>query len=320
MKFSKALVCVVVLLSLGLFVSCSKREDTSQKGTLSQEKKPALPVSSQKLLALLPEDNSVPGWTRAGDVKIFTPDNLFEYIDGAAESYFVYGFEEVAAAEYHNPKQKSSIVLDLYRMKDARNAFGIYRSELYPDADFKQIGVEGYLGETALNFWAGSYYVKVTVFEEGDAIRQEMMKLAGRLVKKIGEPGVLPPEAAGFPTKDQVLYSVRYLPKDVLGQTYLKEGFEAKYRKGDVESRLVMLITGDESAAKEVLAKYRTFTVSGGKVFRDVSSPGDGGFVGKDGYYGNMAAIRSGNKIVIALGGPSTDYAVSQAAACVQKK
>ncbi len=301
---------ISLMLSVALGASCSREDPGGWTGSV--------PESSRDLQALLPEDNAVPGWAQSREARSFDPDSLFELINGAAESYFVYGFMEAVAAEYANPQQPSPMVLELYRMKDARNAFGIYRSELNPDADFLQVGAEGYLAETALNFWAGPYYAKIVVYEDDAALRREMTQFALRLAEQIGEPGSLPPEVALLPAENQVPYSARYLPMDVLGQTYLSDAFEAKYRSGESESRLVLLSLGDRAAAGEALARYREFIAGSGEVYRDLESPGDGGFAGKDGYYGPMAALRSGDRIAIALGGPSTDFALSQAAACLQ--
>ncbi|HSW37904.1 MAG TPA: DUF6599 family protein, partial [Acidobacteriota bacterium] len=193
-----------------------------------------------------------------------------------------------------------------------------------PYADFREIGVEGYVGDMALNFWAGPYYVKIAVFEGSEEMEQEMIKLAGwindAIVEKIGGPGSVPPELAFFPVADRVAHSFRYLPHDVLGQVYLKEGFEAKYRKGDSEIRLVIASAENSETAAENLARYRQFTASGGKVFGDVAAAGDGGFTGSDPHYGYMAAVRSGNRLIIALGAPSVDEALSLVKACLSSQ
>ena len=34
----------------------------------------------------------VPGWEQEGPARTFVADNLFEYVDGNAEGYLVYGF------------------------------------------------------------------------------------------------------------------------------------------------------------------------------------------------------------------------------------
>lgn len=318
MRLRSVLSWVSALLLLVCAASCSRREE--QPKAPEKAAVPALSPESQKLVALLPDNNAVPGWTRGAEVRFFGPDNLFELINGASENFLIYGFKQVVTADYSNPQNSSAqATVEIYEMKDPRNAFGVYASERNPASEFRKIGAEGYLGGTALNFWAGPYYVKMTVFEEKEELKQALVKLGEAVSRKIGAADAVIPEIASFPKADQVPHSERYLAKDVLGQTYFKEGFEATYRKGKAESKIVIVLPGDEAAATEALSKYKQFTGSSGKVAREVSAPGNGGFVGKDSYYGNMAALRDGARIVIALGGPSTDYALAQAAACVKK-
>ena len=317
MKHQKSCISLAVLLLFACFISCSKREEEAGK-TSVQKTQGALSPDSQELMALLPEDNAVAGWTRKPEVRFFDPDDLFEYINGAAENYLIYDFQRVVTTEYSHPQKSSEAVVEIYRMRDPRSAFGIYASELNPDSEFLKIGAEGYLGGTALHFWSGPHYAKITVFQEGDDLKQDMKNFAQRLSEKMGPPGASLPEIDQFPAKDQIPHSMRYFPKDILGQTYLTRGFQASYRKGGSEFKLIIATPGDSDTAKEALARYRQFIASGGKVSRDVTSPGDGGFLGNDSFYGNMAALRSGNRIVIALGGPSEDFALAQASACLK--
>ncbi|MBN1568915.1 MAG: hypothetical protein JXA73_13785 [Acidobacteria bacterium] len=317
MKSGKACIYLAVILLLALCISCTSREEKSEKAA-PQKTQGALKPDSQKLLALLPEDNAVPGWVRGSEVRFFAPDDLFEYINGAAENYLIYGFEEVVTTEYKNSQKASEAVVEVYRMQDPRNAFGIYASELNPDSEFLQIGSEGYIGGTALHFWSGPYYSKITVFQESADLKQEMKLFAQRLSEKMGVSEATLPGIESLPAKDRIPHSVRYLPKDILGQTYLTQGFEARYRKGSSEFKLIVATPGDSEAAKEAIARYRQFTSSSGSVLRDLTSPADGGFLGKDSYYGNMAALRIGNRIVIALGGPSPEFALSQASASLK--
>jgi hypothetical protein len=279
----------------------------------------SLSPEDAQLKSLLPENNEAAGWTRGDEVRFFDADNLYEFINGAAENFLIYGFEKVVTADYDNTGQPSPIVVEIYKMEDPRNTFGIYASERNPDSAFKPIGMEGYVGGTALNFWAGNYYVKMTVFQEGESLQREMEKLAEVISRKIGDTGAQAlPEIALFPSENQVPHTIRYLAQDVLGQVYFTNGFEAVYKSNDRESKLVIALPGDEDATKEAMGKYKAFTASSGKVARDVATPGDGGFIGSDSYYGNMAAIRSGNRIFISLGEASADKALAQASACVK--
>ena len=310
MNSRKALLSAAIVL-LVFCVACGSNDPA----------KPSAPLSSEdaELQSLLPESNEATGWTRGDEIRFFDPDDLYEFINGAAENFLIYGFEKVVTADYDNAEQPSPIVVEIYQMEDSRNTFGIYASERNPDSTFKTIGAEGYVGGTALNFWAGNYYVKMTVFQESEALKAEMEKLAEVISRKIGNTGAQAlPEIALFPIENMVQHSVRYLAQDVLAQRYFSNGFEAVYKSGDRESKLVIALPGGEEAAKEALNKYKEFTASTGKVAREVTSPGDGGFIGTDSYYGNMAAIRSGSRIFISLGETSADKALAQAAACIK--
>ncbi|MDR0843065.1 MAG: hypothetical protein LBP68_06575, partial [Acidobacteriota bacterium] len=185
MNSRKALFCAAMLLLL----SCAACGGKDQSQTTAPAA--ALSAEDEALKALLPESEEVAGWSRGEEVRFFDPDGLYEYINGAAENFLIYGFEKVVTAEYVNPGQTSDVTVEIYQMKDPRNTFGVYASERSPDSAFKSIGAEGYVGSTVLNFWAGKYYIKMTVFDENEALQQEMEKLAGVISQKIGDTGSL---------------------------------------------------------------------------------------------------------------------------------
>ena len=279
----------------------------------------SLSPEDARLIALLPESNDVTGWTRGEEIRFFDEDTLYDLINGAMENFLIYGFEKVVTADYDNAAYPSQVVVEIYQMADPRNTFGVYASERNPDSSFKQIGAEGYIGGTALNFWSGNYYVKMIVFQESESLQREMEKIAEAISRNIGATGAQAlPELALFPTENQVPNSSRYLAQDVIGQTYFGYGFSVVYKDGDRESQLVITLPGDEAAAQQAMDRYKAFITSSGKVQREVTAPGDGGFVGTDSYYGNMAAIRSGSRIFISLGEASPDAALSQVAACIK--
>ncbi len=114
-----------------------------------------------------------------------------------------------------------------------------------------------------------------------------------------------PAEVAYFPTENQLPYSARYLPRDVLGQSYLVNAFEARYQAGGEEYKIILASLEDSDTATESLARYRQFISQNQTETRDLEGPGDGGFTGQDSFYGNVLAIRSGNRILVVLGAPS---------------
>ena len=96
-----------------------------------------LPVSSPAAQDLQFPD--IPGWKPSSEVQTFSPKTLYEYINGAADLYLASDFEELKVAEYGNEK-KASVIVEAYRHRTPRDAFGIYSQERLPDGNFIKIG------------------------------------------------------------------------------------------------------------------------------------------------------------------------------------
>jgi hypothetical protein len=60
-----------------------------------------------------------------------------------------------------------------------------------------------------------------------------------------------------------------------------------------------------EAEAVEALSRYRASVAKGGTGLADIAAPGEGGFAGKDGYYGSVEAVRAGTHDAVALGAAS---------------
>jgi len=294
------------LLLAGLcLISCARNE--SSPGSNKRAAPPPPADVSPQPAALLPARGEVSGWAMSQKARSFGPDNLWQFIDGAAERYLAYGFEEVVASEYLQEETGCRMQIDIYRMKNPLNAYGIYTQERSPDYQFLKVGNEGYSTGNTLNFWAGSYYVKITAFEQKNAVFREMARLAGAMAAKVTAPGAEPLEAGYFPKTNQLPRTMAYVPRDVLGQSYLVNAFEARYRAGGREYRMILVILESPEAAQRAMARYRQFLSDGGRAVKDLAAPGQGGFAGEEGFYGNIVAVRSGRHIAMILGALSED-------------
>ncbi len=257
---------------------------------------------SPHLAALLPARGEAPGWAISQQARAFRPENLWQFIDGAADRYLAYGFEEVITSEYVQEATGCKMLIDIYRMKNPLSSYGIYTQERSPDYQFLKVGNEGYSAGGALNFWAGAYYVKITAFEQKDAVLREMMRLASAVASKVKTPGAEPVEAGYFPKRNQLPHTTVYVPRDVLGQSYLVNGLETKYRADGKEYRMILVMLETSEAARSAMARHREFLSGGGAPVNDLTAPGEGGFSGKDSFYGNVVAVRSGRSIAMILG------------------
>ncbi|MBM3294037.1 MAG: hypothetical protein FJY82_05875 [Candidatus Aminicenantes bacterium] len=198
--------------------------------------------------ALLPKPA---GWAMTEEAQRFLPDSLFEYINGAAESYLAYDFRELAVGQYQAEKGEAAMTVEIYDMGSPRNAFGIYGTERYPESRFLDLGVQGYIEEGALNFLAGRYYVKLLCYEAGGAEAESLKAFAGEILKGVGDPGEFPPELRAFPPEGRVANSEKFLLSNVLGFKFLSQGFLASYKTSqqDFEAFLVVGRSSDEAAS-----------------------------------------------------------------------
>jgi hypothetical protein len=291
-----------MLLLWGLLASCGGEQPGVQEET----------TASGDLIGLIPENDAIAGWSRDGEPRFFTADNLWEFINGAAEGYLLYGFEEVITSDYGHEPTAQQAVIDIYRMQDPLHSFGVYCQERMPDYDFLSIGGGGYITGTALNFWQGPYYVKMTVFEEHDELKAELQKLAEHVSSKIGHASTEPAEVDLFPAENQKPHTVQFLPRDALGQSYLSNAFETRYEVEGQEYKIVIATMDSPEAATNGLAKYRDFlSGSSGQEPEGLEGMGDEGFIGEDSYYGKVVAVRSNNRIIVVLGPPSEDHGKS---------
>ncbi len=83
----------------------------------------------------------LPGFKIKTDYPVFLPDNLWDFIDGAAEVYLSYGFKDLHVAEYK--KRRDVIKLEIYKHSSHTMAFGIYSSERSPSFKFTNLGCTG---------------------------------------------------------------------------------------------------------------------------------------------------------------------------------
>ena len=319
--------CTVAIAACAILVplvsGCSGRGSSSgtpAPAASSASGEAALPASARQVLAWLPGDQVVAGWKRAGNPQVFGPDNLWESIDGGAEAYLTFGFQELVVVTCSAPDLAVEATVEVYRMADASGAFGIYAQERNPEATFVATGGEGYAAPNIVYFWNGSYYVKLTATKTDDRIAASLLGLANDVSRRIGPPAPMPAGALALPTRDQVARSVKYLPRDILGQSYLARGFQAQYRIAGKACRLVTASFDSPQEAVDGFARYRKFLRTTTPAARKSGLAAEEAFVGSDSFNGSIVAARAGNTMVVALGAPSQQAAFDLIAAFLEHK
>lgn len=209
----------------------------------------------QSMKGLLPDSGEIPGWRKDGERLSYLPENLWEYINGAAEGFLAYDFEMVAAQDYLSTNNRS-LKVEIYQHASPLMAFGIYSQFRGPGLTYYKIGNEGFGDDYSLQFWRGPFYVKINVFEKQEALTMSMMEFAKHISAKIQSGGSFPRELSCFPKKGLVDKSVMYITEGVLGREKFPPAFVAEYKFGKEEGKLFLFPLGNTKASSELFDWY----------------------------------------------------------------
>lgn len=232
-----------------------------------------------------PDCSLVDGWSPKGDVYRYVPDNLFDYMNGNSEGYFIFGFEELTGLACVSDPNR--IVIDISRMGSDEMAFGIFSTNRHPRFEVKKIGAMGQVMPRRATFAKGRYYVELTASGDRDqsaALEEFALKLDALL------PGSteLPAALDWFPPDGLEEGSVRLVPQSVLGLAMLKSGYVAKYGYGRA---FVVVEPTEEDAARILIGLKERLGETASLEVRDE------GLTGSDRYLGKVVVGRLGRFI-----------------------
>ncbi|MFC1661630.1 DUF6599 family protein [Gemmatimonadota bacterium] len=176
---------------------------------------------------------TVEGWTQTGETLTFDAENLWEYINGAAELFVEYGVQTVRTADLVSGDM--TVTVDLYDMGTTLSAFGVYERER-PDVSTPLAGATGAVISPPYQalLLKGTTYVKVNVFE-GELTEAGGQALLQALASSLPGPTGLPEELELLPRNGRIVGTEGYKPEAFLGQTELTECIYADYRGADGE-------------------------------------------------------------------------------------
>lgn len=188
----------------------------------------------------------VEGWSPSGETMTFTPDTLWEHINGAAETFIQYGFVELKTAEL----AKDGVILSVgvYEMGSPLNAFGIYRTELPEGLETIEIGAQALVSAPYQALMAKDrFYIKVDVYdgEIDDATGRSILEAISA-----GLPGSdgLPSAFKKLPAEGQVPGSQRFTREAYLGVRELKRCISADYDTGSGDNVQLFVMLPDGGA------------------------------------------------------------------------
>jgi hypothetical protein len=206
--------------------------------------------ASPELAALVPK---LADWSLSEAPRSYFPESLFEYINGAAESYLSYDFRELLVADLEKKGTGATVTVEIYDMGLPLNAFGIFAAERYPENKAVGLGELGYVEGEALNFLSGRYYVKLLAFGLGETTEASLVEISTKVAGAIKSGGGLPALVLAFPKDGLVARSEKYIKRNVMGYEFLHDGYVATYASGGRELEGFFIDGGSDKDAEAML-------------------------------------------------------------------
>lgn len=216
------------------------------------------PALGQDLFRLLPRNPD--GWGNTRTDHLYTPETLYDYIDGGAELYLSYNMKEVASRIIS--QGDNEIRIEVFDMQEAKNAFGVFTHTRTKDQRQYGQGSQEFVG--ALIFWKGRYFVAITANDNNREISDAMHQLGQQIEARITEEGETPAILNLLPTEnldeDGFLYFHHYIwlnayhyisNENILNISDKCDAVLAKYGKKEKRTYLLIIRYPDETKARE---------------------------------------------------------------------
>jgi hypothetical protein len=215
------------------------------------------------LVESLPAAEAFPGWVHVGDAQVFERENLYSLVNGQAESFFAFGFEQVALGRYEGAGG-AMLDVEVWQVATPADAYGLFRANAS--------GVQATLGNGGdlvdgrrLIFWQDRYYVHVRALPRAPEADlrgfaqavSEALPLGGeppRLVSRLPVDGLVEDSILFFHQEISIQDQLWLGGENLLGLSPATAGVLARYDVAGTSARLLLIEYPERDAASAGLA------------------------------------------------------------------
>jgi hypothetical protein len=224
------------------------------------------------LVGVFPGADGFPDWTPADETRVFDRENIYDLVDGQAEFFFAYGFEQVAVRRYENV-EGTVLRVDVWQLATPANAYGLFTASIAGEP--AAIGNDGDADPgRRLAFWQDRYTVHVCARQElPDA---DLWNFAEAVSAALPEGGERPALVDRLPSDRLVERSAIFFHEEISIQSDLwlggdnllglgpdTDGVLARYEAGGAVARLLLVQYPNAEAASAGLAALETGQLDG---------------------------------------------------------
>jgi hypothetical protein len=216
--------------------------------------------------SIFPIDNGVPGWKSAAPLEVYQQDNLFDLVNGGADSYLAYGFEQVAVQRYHSAAD-DRVTIQIWKTISPTDAYGLFT--VNQSGTPVSIGNDGAAEPgVRLVFWQANYFVIINAAANlpDDVLRSFAMLLSGRLprggeppalVKRLPAGGLIANNCRFFHVELSIQDQIWLGGENALGLSSQTNGVLARYELEGGPVRLMLIEYPDAAGAAAALNALR---------------------------------------------------------------
>ena len=203
----------------------------------------------------------IDGWDKPAGVDVYTPETLWDIINGAADVFMAYDFRELYWAEYINSGDDGIyIVMEIYRQGCPVNAFGVYSQERPRPPKLIDMGVQGYTAPGVLHFFVSDSYVKIRSHDRSEETARVMEQLARHVSSTLDPDPRFPAIVTVLPDEGKVEFSDEYINTNFLGHPFLSGAFVSTYEIGGNRFNLFAIEHKTRDESRQMLTEYYKFS------------------------------------------------------------
>jgi len=221
---------------------------------------------------VFPAAGTVSDWSPTGEAEVFDAETLFDLVDGQAECFFAYNFQQVTVQDYQNTTG-DLLSIEVWQMATPDDAYGLFTASI--------TGVPATIGRHGdtdpgrrLAFWQDRFYVHVRARQEvpdadltafGQAVAAALPPGGERpaLVDRLPPAGLVERSPIYFHQEISIQSELWLGGVNLLGLSPETEGVLARYDIDGAEASLLLISYPDAGAAAAALAALQGGQVDG---------------------------------------------------------
>lgn len=262
-KTEKAISWIVLLCLVGIGVGVFLKQKSFNPAVLIARQLAAGPkaaVASAIDLAWLP-----PEVKEFGAPEQFTPDNLYDKIDGKAELYVSTGVARMDCQRFALKDAPDEwFEWFCYSMNGVPQAFSVFSTQRRSEGETLDLTPYAYRTKNAIFFAAGTNYVEIVGSSGNESLLNAIIAMAKNFVTASSVGGGQMQEMQLLPTNNIVTGSITLQASDAFGFDQFKNVFTAQYNLNGSEAMAFVTTCVSPEAAAALRDAYRKFLLENG--------------------------------------------------------